>query len=299
MAEEFTYESEIFESIHEKANTEKNQCFFVGFLDGVAANGRLDSTELEPLLAECDAICRLVRDEDAAEILEEAAAGHHDTPNELLDLLLQIAEVRSQYIDPSCRRSSANRLLGFCAGVNCDSIISTREAQVLFERLDSNHDLVEDPRIVSLKHVLRDALEDDIIDPAESEEIGRLIIRLVGDSYADTGIPSSETIPVIQDLDAVDENSLEGCNTVVTGGFSYGTRREVEQRLQEFGADVQKTPSGRTDIVIIGSEGSPHWSHKNHGGKLAKALERRASGPAPRIYVESQLRSVFMHTERQ
>lgn len=297
MSKELSYESEILGTIHERANTAKNQCFFIGFLDGIAANARLDSTELEPLLAECEAICRLVHDEDAAEILEEAAAGHHDTPKELLNLLLQIAEVRSQYIDPSCRRSSANRLLGFCAGVNCDNIVTTREAQVLLERLSSSHNLSEDPRIVTLKHVLLDALEDASIDPAESEEISRLITRLVGDSYADTGIPSSETVPVIQDLDAVDESSLAGCNTVVTGRFAYGTRLEVEQRLREYGVSVQKNPSSKTDIVIIGSEGSPHWTHKHHGGKLAKALERRALGPAPRIYVESQLRAIFQYAE--
>lgn len=297
MAEKLSYESEILGTIHQKANTAKNHCFFVGFLDGIAANARLDNTELEPLLAECEAICRLVHDEDAAEIIEEANAGHHETPKELMDLLLQIAEVRSQYIDPSCGRSSANRLLGFCAGVNCDSIITTREAQVLFERLSSNHDLDEDPRVVSLKHVLLDALEDNTIDPSESEEISHLITHLVGDSYADTGIPSSETMPVIHDLDALDESSLEGHNTVVTGSFSFGTRREVEQRLQEYGAAVQKNPSSKTDIVIIGSKGSPHWAYRHHGGKLAEAIKRRASGPAPRIYMESQLRTIFTHVE--
>jgi hypothetical protein len=297
MREELAYESEVLETIHERANTAKNQCFFVGFLDGIVANDRLDSTELEPLLAECEAICRLVRDEDAAEILEEAAAGHHNTPGELLDLLLQIAEVRSQYIDPGCRRSSANRLLGFCAGVNCDSIITTSEAQVLLDRLNSDHDLEGDPRIASLKHVLLDALEDGAIDPMESEEIGRHIASLVGDSYAETGIPSSEAVPVVHDRDAVDESSLNNCNIVVTGGFRFGTRREVEQRLKDFGAIVQKSPSSRRDIVIIGSGGSAHWTYKHHGGKLSKVLERRASGPAPRIYMEFQLRAIFTPAE--
>lgn len=293
MTKEISYESKILNKIHQKANTDKNQCFFIGFLDGVAANNRLDSTELEPLLAECEAICRLVHDEDAAEIIEEASAGHHDTPKELLELILQIAEVRSQYIDANCHRSSANRLLGFCAGVNCDNVITKREAQVLYERLDLGHDLSGDPRVVSLKHVLRDALEDDKVDPSESEEISLLITRLVGDSYADTGIPSSETIPVIQDLDAVDEDSLVGCNVVVTGAFSFGTRRQVEEKLNEIGSIVQKSPSKKTDVVIIGSDGSPHWTYKHHGGKLAKALELRAAAPAPRIYLESQLRMVF------
>lgn len=229
----------------------------------------------------------------AAACSSVSAQSANDTPKDLLDPLLQIAEVRSKYIDLSCLRSSANRLLGFCAGVNCDSIITTGEAQVLFERLNSNHDLDEDPRIVLLKHTLVDALEDEKVDPAESEEIGPLITRLVGDSYADTGVPSSETIPVIQDLDAVDATTLDSSNTVVTGSFFLWVTLRSGATTPRNRSRSAKKPSGKTDIVIIGSEGSPHWTYKHRGGKLAKALDRRASEQAPRIYLESQLRSIF------
>ncbi|SLN64746.1 hypothetical protein PEL8287_03579 [Roseovarius litorisediminis] len=217
MAGKLVCESEIFHSIDEKANTAKNECFFVGFLDGILANNRIDHTELEPLLAECEAICRQVRDEDAAEIIAEASAGHQNTPQELLDLLTQIAEIRSEKIVSGCRRSSANRLLGFCAGINCDNVITTREASTLFERLKSAHDLEDDPRIVALRHVLLDALEDGKIDPPESAEISHLITSLVGDSYADTGIPSSDALPVVQDLDEIDLNLLDASRVVLTG----------------------------------------------------------------------------------
>src|SRR6056297_1133626 len=172
MVKKISYESEILNHVHEKAATKKNECFFVGFLDGILANNRIDQTELEPLLAKCYSLCRVVGDEDAAEIIEEASAGHHNTPRELLALLTQIAEIRTKSIDPDCRRSSANRLLGFCAGVNCDSIITKREASALYEVLSREHELEADPRISALRHVLRDALEDDKIDQAEAEEIG-------------------------------------------------------------------------------------------------------------------------------
>ncbi|MEJ2331066.1 MAG: hypothetical protein P8Z33_14785, partial [Gammaproteobacteria bacterium] len=85
-------------------------------------------------------------------------------------------------IDPDCRRSSENRLLGFCAGINCDSIITTREAHVLLERISLKNDLEDDPRVEVLKHVLIDALEDGRIDYAESNEISQLITCLTGDS---------------------------------------------------------------------------------------------------------------------
>ncbi len=291
--EKIAYESEIPDAIHAKANTAKNECFFVGFLDGVIANGRIDDTELEPLLAECDAICRLVGDHDAAEIIAEASAGHHDTPAALLDLLAQVAEVRSTNIDGECRRSSANRLLGFCAGINCDGVVTTTEAHVLLERLIADHDLRDDPRIATLEHAVRDVLGDDHVDKEESRVLGDLIAALVGDSYSDTGIPSSEAVPVMQDLDLIDETVLSGRSIVLTGAFAYGTRREVGARIVELGGLVQSSPTAMTDIVIVGSEGSAHWTHRTHGGKLAKALALRSKKTAPRIYVEGQLRALL------
>lgn len=291
MTNELSYESEALEAIHAKANTAKNECFFIGFIDGVLANGRVEETELEPLLAECGALCAQVGDEDAAEILSEAAAGHHDTLGELLDVLTQIAEIRSGKIDPACPRSAANRLLGFCAGINCDGIITTREAQVLHDRINAAHDLDTDPRIAALRHVVRDALCDGVIDPAEAAEISHLITSLVGDSYADTGIPSCEAIPVISDTDQLDAILFEGRHVVPTGGFDFGTRRQLTARLEELGATVQKTPTRETDFLIIGADGSPHYTHKSHGGKIGKALELRGDGHSPRIYLEAQLRA--------
>lgn len=287
------YESDALLKIHDKAIIAKNECFFVGFIDGVLANNRIDETEVEPLLAECEAICRLVRDEDAAEIIMEASAGHADTVSELLDLLTQISEIRSARIEPDCRRSSANQLLGFCAGINCDAIITTQEARLLLEKVCEANDLEDDPRIEALKHSLFESLRDDEIDPLESDEISLLITALVGDSFADTGIPSSDAVPVIQDLDEIEEKVLEGTNVVLTGAFHFGTRKQVADRLSEFGATVQANPTKATEIIIIGTEGSPFYTHKHHGGKLAKALKMRANGSAPRIYVEGQLHGLL------
>ena len=132
-----------------------------------------------------------------------------------------------------------------------------------------------------------------MIDPEESTDISNLITALVGDSFADTGIPSSEAIPVIQDLDQIDDTTLNERMVLLTGKFTSGTRSQVSQKLAEFGAIMQNTASSKTEIVVIGSEGSPLWTHKQHGGKLAKALALRAKGHSPRIYVEGQLRDLL------
>ncbi|MDF1728722.1 MAG: BRCT domain-containing protein [Sulfitobacter sp.] len=291
--EPINYESKALHSIHAESNDKKNDCYFVGFLDGILANKRLDETELEPLLAECDAFCRQVGDEDAAEILQEAAAGHKNTVFELFNVLQNVVEVRLESIDPACKRSSANRLLGFCAGVNCDAIITKNEAYMLYEKLSESHELEDDPRIAALKLRLYDALADGVIDPDESDEIGDLITTLVGDSYSHTGVASSEAIPIICDIAQVDEADLLQKNVVLTGAFNFGTRASVTERLEEIGATVQASPSKKTDIVILGSNGSAHYTYKQHGGKLAKALKLRETASAPAIYTEGQLRTVF------
>lgn len=242
MTNALSYEYKALHAIHAKASTARNECYFIGFIDGVLANGRVEETELEPLLAECKAICAQVGDEDAAEIVSEATEGHHDTLRELLDVLTEIAEIRSQKIDPACPRSAANRLLGFCAGINCDGIITTREAQVLHDRTKGAHDLEAAPRIAALRHVVSDALCDGVIDPPEAAEITHLITSLFGGSYADTGVPSCEAIPVFSDSDQFDAIMFEGRHVVPTGGFDFGTRRQVTARPEELGATVQKAP---------------------------------------------------------
>ena len=287
------YESEALEAIFEKANTAKNECFFVGFAEGILASDRVEASEVEPLIAECEAICRLTGDEDAREVVREASAGHTDPVNELLELLTLIIEHRLRGIDSSCPRSSANRLLGFCAGVNCDARVTEEEAQNLLERLNQRTDLSDDPRIDALRHELVEALQDEVITQAESDRLGELISALVGDSYAYTGIPSSDAVPVVQDMDDVSPEILEGAGVLVTGGFAFGTRRQVLARLEEFGATIQNSASRKVDIVIIGAEGSPHYAFKQHGGKLAKVLKYRKEGPVPRIYVEMQIKGVF------
>lgn len=293
MKKKIEYEDKALSIIHAKANTTKHECFFVGFVEGVLANRRVDATELGPLLAECAAIYRLVGDEDAREIIEEAGAGHADTADELLDLLSLIAEERLKTIDAQCSRSAANRFLGFCAGVNCDAEVTLNEARALLGRLEEKNDLSGDPRVNVLKHELLDVLEDGYLSSEEARRIGDLITCLVGDSYADTGIPSSETLPVVHDLDDVSVEELKGKCVIVTGAFAFGTRSEVSARLEEAGAIVVSAPSRKVDLAIIGTKGSPHYAFSHHGGKLAKLLKYRSEGPVPRIYIEAQFRDLF------
>ncbi|MGR3493187.1 MAG: BRCT domain-containing protein [Shimia sp.] len=285
--------SATLDRIHAKAVLMKNECFFVGFIEGIFANNRLDEMEVEPLLAECAALCELVQDTDAAEVLEEARQTPADRRAELDDLLRNILDIRAQAIARDCPRSSANRLLGLCAGVNCDGRITHAEAVVLRDRLGLAHDLMEDPRVQTLEFTVRDALEDGHLDPDEASEVSKLITALVGDSYADTGIASSFAVPVIHDLDPIDEETFEGASIVLTGSFESAPRAKVGQSLEALGALIAKSVSATTRYVIVGGKGSPHYTHKSHGTTLAKALDLRARGISPRIYQEAQLRGVL------
>ncbi|MHA3976237.1 BRCT domain-containing protein [Halovulum sp. GXIMD14794] len=276
--------------IHSASNASKQQCYFLGFLEGIAANNRLDEAEVEPLVAECLGFAENVHDEDAQEILVELGLSYSDRPAEAIELLQCIVDVRGRLVDPNCARSSSNRTLGYLAGVACDGAINFAEAKGLLARLDKASELSDDPRVRVLRDVCREAAEDGIIDPEESREICHWISKLVGDSHADTGLSSFGAVPVIEDLEHVSLDTFEmGPVTVLTGEFDAGPRRRVEALLAELGAVIGKSVTRKTEMLLIGETAARDWRHASMGIKIEKAIQLRGEGKRPRIYREAQI----------
>lgn len=281
--------------IHHKNNTSKGECYFLGFIEGVISNKRVDQTELEPLLAECEAFCQNFNDDDAREILVEAEQDHVDTVSELLDLLSCISDIRLKKIDETCPISSANRLLGFCAGVACDGIITLNETRALLERLNAPTDLDEDPRIKALRNLCEEALEDDLIEKDEEREIADCISRLVGDSYGDTGITVFGAAPVIEHEASVPITFAEGDIFVLTGKFDTCSRREFGAFLSSSGMVEAKTLTMKSKYLIVGSEAARDWRFASLGRKMQKAFQMKEKGHPIQIISENHVRPLIEH----
>lgn len=77
-------------------------------------------------------------------------------------------------------------------------------------------------------------------------------------------------------------------NIVLTGDFKVGKRNEIKSFLEDNGASVKNSVSGKTNYVIIGSLGSEDWKFGNYGEKVEKALELQSKGKDIKIIKEEE-----------
>jgi NAD-dependent DNA ligase len=64
----------------------------------------------------------------------------------------------------------------------------------------------------------------------------------------------------------------------LTGEFDYGSKSDVSAFLMSHGAYIHKDVVQKTDILVVGGQGSDNWSSVNYGNKVKKALEMQRKG---------------------
>ncbi|AVW90421.1 BRCT domain-containing protein [Celeribacter baekdonensis] len=272
--------------VHRKANDKKFFCYFTGFIQGIVASGGIEPEEVKPLLDQCFEFARNVGDEDAFEIIEDFNA-------ELLeaDSLFDAAEYRMRDIDPDCERSALNRFLGFCAGIACDDRITLAETEKVIAFAQEQPSVLEDVGARAVISCCVDAVEDGEISSEESTEICYSISRIVGDCYADTGMSALGSVPVFEEA-KIDE-ILEGTSFVLTGAFTVSPRRILEDAILERGGLVAKSPSGKTDYLVVASEASRDWVQTHKGTKIIKAIQLREKSGQPHFLSEMRLLKIL------
>lgn len=95
---------------------------------------------------------------------------------------------------------------------------------------------------------------------------------------------NSKTTSKASQSKTINNNKLSSCslheeysnisekNIVLTGDFKIGKRNEIKTFLEDNGASVKNSVSGKTNYVIVGSLGSEDWKFGNYGEKLKRLL---------------------------
>lgn len=120
-------------------------------------------------------------------------------------------------------------------------------------------------------------LEDGIITEEEHQQLFRIM-----DQFLNPGTRAEAETP--------DQLELAGKAVCLTGDFYYGSKSDVTELIERMGASVTKTVTKATNIVIIGSLGSPAWSYGTFGSKVKKAMELKDKGQAIQILREDDLK---------
>ena len=280
-------------TIHGERNYNKAICYWLGFLKGVLASKDVTSFELEPMILHSEELLSKFHDDDAAELLEDISQSWPDVGSEIKGVIENIIEYRSGEIDLNNNHNVFNMFFGFLKGVACDNVITTHEISELQNYLNAYPILLSDPRVQDVANVIKIAMSDGLISNEESNEICHWISRIVGDSYADTGLTSSEDLAMSEEyLYSVEALSLNEANVVITGEFRI-PRRLVVKALTGSGAIVKSSVSKRTKYLVVAAVVSPHYTTPNAGTKLKAAYALRSSGEPLGLVHERALTELF------
>ncbi len=80
-------------------------------------------------------------------------------------------------------------------------------------------------------------------------------------------------------FDVVEEIHFKDSLFVLTGDFAFGNKKEIMEKITERGGSCSDGVSGKTNYVVVGSEGSAAWNRGKAGGKkVTKAMELKEKG---------------------
>jgi hypothetical protein len=280
--------STALETIHAERNKAKATCYWLGFLRGLIASDGIREEELTPLILHTEEFLEHFQDDDAEELLTEICNDWPSVTDEAEGVIENILEFREGEIDFESGYNAANYFNGFMKGIACDNYISEREVKFALSFLEAHPSLLIDPRASDIKTQMLLAISDDTISYEESDELCAWISRLVGDSFADTGLSSAKDIAATEDFEAeLDMATLIGKAVVVTGVFSgLYTRQEFTEALLQIGVKVATSVSKNVDVLVVANEASKHWATHNAGTKLLAAHDLRKKHGKPLLVTE-------------
>lgn len=180
-----------------------------------------------------------------------------------------------KYRNQEIKDRNIDELIGISRGIISDGKVNKDESEFLLSWIERNFNFIDlnTYPINKIYDRLKLALEDGFIDEDESIELKELLNAFTGDKPISEQISSmSSSLPLCNPAPAVDFINKSFC---MTGAFTIGSRRVVENMIIDLGGKVQKSPGLKTNYLIVGILGSDEWIHSSYGRKIEKAVEIR------------------------
>jgi NAD-dependent DNA ligase len=293
---------EDIDSIQKNANDRKRQVYWIGFLGGALSSNRIEPGEEAAILAEADKFVEFFEDPDASDLAEDIRARCFSGQNDLMAALEDVIADKRKEIQaeaPYSARDEVNEFLGFCAGVVCDGLILPKEADAILARIRASDTLTSSPVYRDLWRATEAAMADRVLTDEESEEIRQWIALLVGDGYADTGVPNiGNTAQLDEPISDPALIQFEDRCFVLTGPMRMGTRSYIAEEIQRCGGEVGNTVVRRTDYVVVSSNASKNWRTTHFGTKIERAKELIVEGYKLRFVAEHALEKAINSCKR-
>lgn len=177
-------------------------------------------------------------------------------------------------LSPTTRKIS--ELKDLLCDISADQAITYLELFTLKAWLGANEALAGNYPFDLIFAAVEKTLADGLISQAEQADLLRLI-----EDFISPGRPAQAPPEAL---------SVSGKTVCLTGDFYYGTKADVTALIGRLGGTIANTVTKSTDLVLIGSLGSPKWSFGTFGSKVKKAQELRDKGQAIEILREADFK---------
>ena len=165
--------------------------------------------------------------------------------------------------------------MGIAQGMLCDGQLSDVEVGFLQKWLESSRVVVESWPGNVLHARIQAVVADGIITPDERNHLVATLADMLGGSLERLH-ESSRATRLCVDTDAT--VTFDGAAFCLTGDFVFAPRDYCHEQIKKRGGIVKTNVSNKLQYLVIGSLGSPEWSHGSFGLKVEKAMELKQSG---------------------
>ena len=164
------------------------------------------------------------------------------------------------------------QLKGIVNGIIADGLINENEVISLKGWMLQNIALKGNYPFDSIFELIEKVMEDRRISTEEHNELMSIFRKFVNPLEKQVG-----------------EVTFEGKTCCLTGNFTCGSKEEVGERIISLGGIVVPSVTKKTDLLIVGGEGSSAWAYGNYGSKVKKALQMQEDGHSIEIISEADL----------
>ena len=174
----------------------------------------------------------------------------------------------------SDKTEAMKSLKNIISSISSDGILTDKEISLLQTWMIIHSDLEGTYPFDKLFGFVNSSLLDGKIDSSENNELLEIFAKFI-DPVHNSCSCSQGTLDVT------------GKNVCLTGTFCCGSKKQVSDTLTEMGAVICNSVTKKTDIVIVGGQGSDAYAFGNYGAKVQRAMELKEAGQQIEIISEA------------
>lgn len=265
-----------------RARLDKAINTLLGIIEGIALDGVIAPAEQRYLEDWLDAHREAAALHPYSELVPIVARAIDDgelDSEERADILWLCEKLRStSYYDQTS--ADMQRLHAMLGGVASDGVVSHTELSAMRKWLDDHEHLRTLWPYDEVSTLITGVLADGRIDDAEHELLRAFFGGFIEEPQ--TASPSGSLVPASTVPGGVcatcPEIEFGGMKFCFTGESARYSRHELIETVERLGGTVTGTVSGKTNFLVVGSEGNPCWAYACYGRKIEKAMDLRRSG---------------------